>query len=113
LQVAAAHPERVREQGAGDFLEQELAPRQGVTTVVWHSVVRQYLPPEERQRVRDLLHAAGTGATAEAPLAHLYLEPAGGHGDPPEFQVVLTTWPGAAARVLAECQAHGPPVVWR
>ena len=113
LQVAAAHPEQVRRQGAGDFLEQELAPRPGTTTVVWHSIVRQYLSPEERQRVRDLLHEAGVHATREAPLAHLYLEPASGHSSPPSFQVVLTTWPGARRRVLAECEAHGPPVVWR
>ena len=112
LQVAAAHPERVRRQGAADFLEQELPPRAGVTTVVWHSIVRQYLSPQERKRVRDLLHVAGAGATAQAPLAHLYVEPAAESG-PPRFEVVLTTWPGARRRVLAECSAHGPPVVWR
>jgi hypothetical protein len=113
LEVAAAHPARVRRSGAGDFLEQELEPRPGRTTVVWHSIVRQYLSPEERQRVRDLLHSAGARATAQAPLAHLHLEPARGHRSPPRFQVVLTTWPGARRRVLAECEAHGPPVVWR
>jgi hypothetical protein len=84
-----------------------------VTTVVWHSIVRQYLSPQERQRVRDLLHSAGTRATDRSPLAHLYLEPAAGHGSPPRFEVVLTTWPGGRRRVLGECEAHGPPVVWR
>jgi hypothetical protein len=113
LQVAAAHPESIRDQGAGDFLEQELTPSPGVATVVWHSVVRQYLSAAERDRLRDLLDAAGSRATAGAPLAHLYLEPAAGRGAPPQFQVVLTTWPGGRRRVLAECQAHGPPVVWR
>jgi len=110
LQVAADRPERVLRQGAADFLEQQLTPRAGVTTVVWHSVVRQYLSPHERQRVDHLLQQAGARATPGAPLAHLCLE---GHGEPPHFEVVLTTWPGGRRRVLAECEPHGPPVVWR
>jgi hypothetical protein len=76
-------------------------------------VVRQYLSAQERERVRDLVHSAGARATSDAPVAHLSLEPAAGHGSPPRFQVVLTSWPGARRRVLAECGAHGPPVVWR
>ena len=111
LQVAAADPVDVRRQGAADFLEQELVPQPGATTVVWHSIVRQYLSPEERHRVDQLLREAGAAATARAPLVHLTLEPVG--GDQPRFEVALTSWPGAQRRVLAECGAHGPPVLWR
>jgi hypothetical protein len=113
LQVAGEHPQPVRRQGAAAFLEQELAPVEGVTTVVWHSIVRQYLSPEERGRVGSLLQDAGHRATARAPLAHLHLEPVPGRADPPAFQVVLTSWPGGHRRVLAECGPHGPPIVWR
>ena len=83
--------------------------RLAVTTVVWHSVVRQYLAPQERQAVADLLATAGARATADAPLAHLWLEPEEGFA----FRVGLTTWPGGRTAVLADCQGHGPPVVWR
>ena len=113
LQVASAAPEPVRRQGAADFLEQQLGPVRDVVTVVWHSLVRQYLSPEARRRVDALLSDAGQRATAHAPLGHLHLEPVPGHADPPSFQVVLTSWPGGQRRVLAECGAHGPPIVWR
>ena len=112
LQVAAAAAHLVRRQGAADFLEHELAPVEGVSTVVWHSLVRQYLSAEERGRVGVLLQDAGHRATAQAPVAHLHLEPVPGHAHPPTFQVVLTSWPGGRRRVLADCGAHGPPIVW-
>lgn len=110
LEVAATDPPGVERLPASAFLERELAePRAGVTTVVWHSVVRQYLAPQERQAVSDLLDAAGARATADAPLAHLWLEPESGF----RFQVGLTTWPGGRTAVVADCEGHGPPVVWR
>jgi hypothetical protein len=110
LQVAAADPPVVERLPASAFLARELAePRPGVVTVVWHSVVRQYLAPQERQEVGDLLAAAGARATLRAPVAHLWLEPERGFA----FQVGLTTWPGGRRSVLADCQGHGPPVVWR
>ena len=112
LQLAAAHPQPVERIGAAAFLERQLAQEHdGVVTVVWHSVVRQYLEPGERAAVDDLLEAAGAGATSRAPLAHLWLEPQRGKGF--RFEVGLTTWPGGRTAVLADCQGHGPPVVWR
>lgn len=110
LQLAAQDPPVVERLGAAAFLERELAqPRTGVTTVVWHSLVRQYLAPEERAAVQELLDATGARATADAPLAHLWLEPQDGF----RFQVGLTTWPGGRTAVVADCEGHGPPVVWR
>jgi hypothetical protein len=107
LSVAAAHPEPVERLGAAAFLERELHPRPGVVTVVWHSVVWQYLPDEERQQVRDLLDDAGRRGTASAPVAHLRLEPDGDGA-----VVTLTSWPSGGTRQLARCTPHGPPVVW-
>jgi hypothetical protein len=98
---------------ASDFLARELAePVPGVTTVIWHSVVRQYLDPHERSVVQHLITEAGARATDDAPLAHLSLEPervGDGHF---RFVVELTTWPGGDRSLLAECKGHGPPVVW-
>jgi len=114
LQVAAAQPVPVERLPAASFLERELAaPQPGVVTVVWHSVVRQYLDAQERARVTAVLDAAGGRATRQAPLAHLALEPgrvgAGGY----DFRVVLQTWPGVGTRRLADCEGHGPPFAWR
>lgn len=111
LQVAAQAPPVVERSGAAAFLERELAtPRPGVVTVVWHSVVRQYVEPAERDAMDALIEDAGRRATKPAPLAHLWMEPERGE---PRFWLGLRTWPGGRRRILAECQGHGPPVVWR
>ena len=113
LEVAARLPAVVEPVPASEFLTRELAdPVKGVATVVWHSVVWQYLPPDERAAVVRLLDEAGARATPRAPLARLTLEPdelGDGHF---RFAVTLTTWPGGRRRVLAEARGHGPPVVW-
>ena len=114
LGLAAAHPPLVERLGAAAFLERELAaPVSGVVTVVWHSVVRQYLDPAERERAGELLADAGARATPDAPLAHLWMEPEHTGADRFAFRLGLTTWPGGRTAVLADCQGHGPPVVWR
>jgi hypothetical protein len=113
LQIAATQPVQVEALRASAFLERELAqPRPGVATVVWHSVVRQYLGSEERARVDEVIAAAGDRASADAPLARLSLEPERSVQSTFRFLVELTTWPGAESRVLAECLGHGPPVDW-
>ena len=111
LQVAAASPVRVRRAAGSELLAQELHPRAGTATVVWHSVVWQYLTPGERERVRRLLEAAGRRATRDAPVAHLALEPDDEVGG--GFTLAFTLWPDGERRVLADCHGHGPPVVWR
>ena len=114
LQVAAARPEPVDRRTGSDFLERELRePRAGVATVVWHSVVRQYLSELERVRLLALVEHAGAAATVAAPVAHLSLEPQRVGDVDFRYLVSLTTWPGAASRVLADCEGHGPPVTWR
>ena len=111
LQVAAATGVRVRRATASELLAQELHPRSGTATVVWHSVVWQYLPPDERERILAAVEGAGRRATAAAPVAHLSMEPE--HGDHGGFVLRLRTWPGDEGRLLADAHGHGPPVVWR
>jgi hypothetical protein len=114
LLLAAEHGITVQRLSASEFLSRELAePRAGAATVVWHSVVWQYLSKPERAAVERLLQDAGDAATVAAPLAHLRLEPARvvGTGDF-GFSVQLTTWPGGEQRLIAEAEGHGPPVVW-
>ena len=111
LQVAAAAPERVERLGGGAFLERELHPRDGVATVVWHSVVWQYVPADERVRITAAIEDAGSRATSAAPVAHLWLEPE--HVDHGGFVLRLRTWPDGQQQLLADAQGHGPPVVWR
>jgi hypothetical protein len=110
--LAERVPATVEQLPASAFLERELAePVPGVLTVVWHSLVWQYLSRTERAAVERLLERAGARATPEAPLVRLALEPerldASFH-----FTVTATTWPGGERRRLATAEGHGPPVVW-
>jgi hypothetical protein len=112
LELARASPPVVRRRGAADFLEQ-LDVQDATTTVVWHSVMWQYLPTEEQQRVAGLIDALGERATDRAPLVHLALEPTRREARRShEFLVILTTWPGGERRILGRAAPHGVPVTW-
>jgi hypothetical protein len=115
LEVAQRLPVQVDRARAGEWLERELAPQEGVATVVWHSVVWQYLDDDERERVSAVLASAGAAATASSPVAHLSLEPGGKlYVDKYAFAVTLQIWPhDTEPRVVAQAAGHGPPVVWR
>ncbi|MEK7383689.1 MAG: DUF2332 family protein, partial [Elusimicrobiota bacterium] len=47
------------------------ARREGQTTVLYHSVMWQYLPAAPREALRECIEAAGQRASADAPLAGL------------------------------------------
>ena len=109
LRTAARVPATVEQASAAAWVERQLADRRsGVTTVVLHSIVREYLPAAERDRLDAALEDAGATATEESPIAHVQLEPvtalrAGG--------ITVRVWPHAPEpRVLATCGAHGTDV---
>jgi hypothetical protein len=81
----------------------EAAP--GTASVVYHSLVMQYLGEEELAEFHRQIEAAGERATTDAPLAWLRMEPAGDCAD-----LLLTTWPGGEERHLARAGYHGTPV---
>jgi hypothetical protein len=103
----------VERAGALDFLRRELVPTPGMTTLVWHSVVMQYVDPDERRQVEALLEERGAEATEQAPLARLSLEPVKVGGGSYDFQVHLQRWPGGRRQHVADAHGHGPPVRWR
>ena len=108
LDIAAHHPVVVDAADAGDWLGAQLArPSPGRVTVVHHSIVLQYLPRPSLRAMKDALLQAGARATADAPLAWLRMEPAGGHAD-----LRLTMWPGGDEELLGTTGYHGPPVHW-
>jgi hypothetical protein len=87
--------------GAADWLADRLAepPEPGVVTVVWHSVVLQYLPEPERRRVDQLLAAA----RERMPVLRLCLESAAA-----PYTADPVVW--LDGRPLAVSSAHGLPV---
>jgi hypothetical protein len=109
LDVAASVPASVDRAPAGEWLAERLAePADGRATVVFHSIVMQYLPEAERERVEWLLRAAGERATAQHPIAWLRMEPE-------TFEragVWLDLWPGGRHAHIASAGYHGRPVEW-
>jgi hypothetical protein len=90
----------VDRRAAVPWLEERLAePVPGdVLTVVWHSVVRQYVAGEEWKQVLDAIDAA----RSRIPIAHVAMEPARGYTVDPELRV--------DGRPVATVPAHGLPV---
>ena len=112
LQIAAEVPVTVEQESAATWLPRRLStPSPGHATVVYHSVVMQYLHPDDRDRVVQAIATAGADTTADTPLYWLRMEPddpLSGRG----MAVRLTSWPGGQERLLATAGAHGFPVRW-
>ena len=92
---------------AADWLEARLAEPQeaGVTRVLMHSVVWQYLPGAVGDRIRAGMKAAGERATPDRPLAWVMMEPDRAFA----HQVVqVRSWPGHDRwDAIATVHAHG------
>ena len=111
LAAAARVPAEVDAADAGEWVTARLAaPINGVTSVVAHSIVWQYLPIQSQRRVVEALAAAGAQASTGAPVAWLRLEPPAELGKPAELR--MTTWAGGdpQERLLAHSGYHGRPV---
>ncbi len=112
FEVAARVPAGVRRARAADFVSGvDLVA--GTTTVVWHSVMWQYLDRDEQQVVHARLAELGAAATDEQPFVHLRLEPMRRTPDGPhDFLVAGQLWPGGKLRILGESAGHGVPTTW-
>jgi hypothetical protein len=106
LKVASELSVQVDREPAAAWTKRMLADSTpGQATILYHSIVSQYLSDEERATFHDNIQAAGKRATKGAPLAWLRMEPGGERAD-----VHLTTWPGGETRHLARVGYHGTPV---
>lgn len=92
---------------AADWVEARLVEPQpaGVTRVLMHSVVWQYLPDATQRRIADAMLAAGARATPERPLAWVMMEP---NRDLHRHEVRVRGWPGdTPMELVALTHAHG------
>ena len=106
LEVASEVPVSLDREPAAAWAERALAEEApGEATVIYHSIVSQYLSDEERATLFDNIRRAGERATAAAPLAWLRMEPVDDRAS-----LELTVWPGGKERRLARVGYHGTPV---
>jgi hypothetical protein len=106
LAIAAARPAPVERGGAVEWAAARLAePAPGLATILFHSIVMQYLSEDERDAFARVVQEAGSRAGEDTPLAWLRMEP-----DGERAAVRLATWPGGEDRLLAHAGYHGTPV---
>lgn len=116
LDVAIAMAERAApdlvKRDAGEFVAERLAEPQerGVTRVLFHSIVWQYLPEATQRAIGEAMDAAGRKATKDEPLAWIALET---NRETFKHELVVRYWPGGEEPVkLAEAHPHGAWVEW-
>ncbi|MET3711357.1 hypothetical protein ABIC65_002059 [Sphingomonas trueperi] len=100
-------PVQLERGDAADWLEARLAEPQpaGVTRVLMHSVVWQYLRPEAQARIAARMEATGAAATPERPLGWVMMEP---NRDLAAQEVRVRGWPGdTPMELVARTHAHG------
>jgi hypothetical protein len=108
IDVARRTPATVDQGNAPDWVEAALALGElGVATVVYHSIVWQYLSNADRESFERVMAVAAEAATPKKPLAWLRFEPGGNAAE-----VRLQLWPSGKDRLLARCGFHGKPVQW-
>jgi hypothetical protein len=106
LEVAASAPCRVEREDAAGWVERRLAePAADRATLVFHSIVGQYLGERGLASFERHVREAGARASRSAPLGWLRMEPAGERAE-----VRLATWPGGEDRLIARAGYHGTPV---
>jgi hypothetical protein len=110
LDVARDVPVAIDRAGIPDWLARQLdEPAPGRATVVFHSIVWQYLTDTERATAEATLATTGERATRDTPLAWLRLEPS---ADLTHTELRVTTWPSGEERLLARCHYHLGPMQW-
>lgn len=108
IDVARRVSAQVDQGNAPDWVETALAEGvAGVATVVYHSIMWQYLSNVDRARFEHVMAVAAEAATHNRPLAWLRFEPAGNVAE-----VRLQLWPGSKDWLLARSGFHGKPVQW-
>ena len=108
-ELAAQVPAELRTEPADQTIA-GIELQAGTWTVLWHSIMRQYLSPEQAEAIDAGIAAVAATATPAARFAHVSLELIRRTADTP---VELVTWPGGQRRSLGTAPPHGIPVTWR
>lgn len=111
LDHIAAHGPQPEAADAAEWAARRLAAPQpeGSGRLLWHSIMKQYLPAETRADLDAAVAEAGARATARQPFALLSMEADGRSGS---AAVTLASWPGGETREIARTSFHGYWTDW-
>ncbi len=97
---------------AADWVEAQLLEPQeeGITRVLMHSIVWEYLPPETKDRITVAMEKAGSQATQEKPLAWISSET---NRKTFRHELIVRYWPDGEEPIkLGHAHAHGIWLNW-
>lgn len=112
IALAADHRPDVVQADALDWVLERLAAPQasGVTRVIHHSIVWQYIPADRRDAITKAMETAGELASPNKPLAWMMLET---NRDTFAHELRIRYWPGGEDwALLGQAHAHGAWVEW-
>jgi hypothetical protein len=111
IDIAKVSPPLVDSASADTWLQQQLSRPFERATVVFHSIVWQYLGAGTQNGVLEALATAAQRATTQTPLLWVRMEPAG-----PVADVQVDVWDGSSLEPihyrLAEVGYHGQNMNW-
>lgn len=108
IELAARVPAELREEPASATVA-GVSLEPGCWTVLWHSIMHQYLDAGQVAAVEAGVAALAATAAGTARFAHVSFEPIRSTAGTP---VELVTWPGGVRRRLGTAPPHGIPVTW-
>lgn len=112
IRLASERPPELVKMDAAEWVPLMLQePQQeGVTRVLFHSIVWQYIPQAGREAITAAMEAAGETASEGKPLAWIMLET---NRETFRHELRVKYWPGDGQwHLLAEAHPHGAWVEW-
>jgi hypothetical protein len=111
IAIAKTHRPAVDAASADEWIAQQLARPSEHATLIFHSIVWQYLGTETQNRLKSAIHSAGKSATPTAPIVWARMEPAG-----PVADIQVDVFDGSSSEPrhfrLAEIGYHGQNMNW-
>ena len=111
ISIAKTHRPAVDTATADEWIASQLARPSDHATLIFHSIVWQYLGTETQNRLKSAIHRAGESATPTAPIVWARMEPAG-----PVADIQVDVFDGSSSEPrhfrLAEIGYHGQNMNW-
>ena len=111
IAIAKTHRPSVDQASADEWITQQLARTNDHATLIFHSIVWQYLGPQTQNRLKHAIYNAGKTATTTHPIVWARMEPAGAVAD-----IQVDVFDGSSAEPrhfrLAEIGYHGQNMNW-